>query len=88
MGQLAKLSSKSAKFIEPVKKSDSLRPSGRIQVDPIIAQEFVETAKAIKIKQHQLLKQIIGLGLLFDMSTASLSKNLQVMTQSSLTSTE
>ena len=43
-----------------------------MQVDPILAQEFVETAKAIKVKQHQLMKQIINLGTLLDMSIASL----------------
>ena len=50
-----------------------------MQVDPIIGQEFVATAKAIIGKQSNLMKQIIGLGFLFDMSIASLSKALSDM---------
>ena len=52
-----------------------------MQVDPILAQEFVETAKAIKVKQHQLMKQIINLGTLLDMSIASLQGIVARMTQ-------
>lgn len=50
-----------------------------VRVDPLIGQEFVETAKAIKGKQNSLMKQIISLGFLFDMSIASLSKMLAEM---------
>jgi len=35
----------------------------------------------IKVKQHQLMKQIINLGTLFDMSIASLSGIVARMTQ-------
>ena len=59
-----------------------------MQVDPIIGQEFVATAKAIIGKQANLMKQIIGLGFLFDMSIASLSKALSDMAQTGMGETE
>ena len=83
VGQLARLTSQSAKHIEGplAAKKVNLSSAQRMQVDPILAQEFVETAKAIKVKQHQLMKQIINLGTLLDMSIASLQGIVARMTQ-------
>ena len=76
VGQLAKLSSKTTNFVNSGHQTHRAMTRQRedMKVDPIIAQEFVETAKAIQGRQGSLMKQIIGLGILFDMSIASLSK--------------
>ena len=52
-----------------------------MKVNPIIVKEFVETAKVIKEQQASLMKQIIRLGVLFDMSITSLSENLSGLSQ-------
>ena len=77
VGQLAKLSSRSAAQIKYNFSSDknigkSSKPD--LFIDPIVAKEFVNMAKAIKGRQHSLMKQIIQLALLMDLSIASLNK--------------
>lgn len=74
VGQLAKLSSRSAAVIEPARLGGGKMT--RVQVDPVLAAEFVEQAKAIKQKQNSLMRQIISLSSLFEMSVASLTKML------------
>ena len=77
--QLMRLSSQSAHLLTP-KGEESQRPMSARNanaINPIIAKQFVDTAKSIRSKQHALLMQIQTVGELFDMSSNSLQQNLQ-----------
>ena len=79
--QLARISSQSAHLLpQPIRgRVKSASNSGRAEVNPIVAKQFVATAKAIKNAQQALLRQIGQLGALFEMSSTSLQQNVLAM---------